>query len=740
MEGIKKLIEGLRLSSSYGKHIHDIITIPPAPAKYAPIPALSPPLRKYLEACGITKLYSHQAEAVTLSLSGKNVITTTPTASGKTLCFNLPVMESLCAAPGTTALYIYPAKALSNDQLNSLQDAFEKSGLNLKAGIYDGDTDASKKRYLRENADIIITNPYELHQVLPFHSKWRRFYKNLRHIVIDEAHRYRGIYGSNIAMLMRRLKRIAALYGASPVLYGSTASISGAAEFMEKLTGSPFTEASENGAPSGEKYLVLWDPSKNPDKSPHTQAKDLLLNTSGNNFQTLLFTGSRKMAELIRIWANKEKKDIPILSYRSGYDPALRREIEARLKNGEIKGLVSTNALELGIDIGMLDVIILSGYPGSISSFWQQAGRAGRKQKESAVFYIPFEDALQKYLMRHPEILTSKKFESAVITTQNPNILLGHILCALSEAPSRDSLVFDGLDTRKEVEYLLERKIITRTPRGIIYSGGARPQDETALDSSGAAKIKIKSGGRLLEEISLNRAYREAHTGAVYIHNGEPYVIQELDIGAGTAAASKEPADYYTEPLKKEDVEILEKYAEKEATGCKLAFGSVSVTEYYQGFKRKRHGSTLSYEALHMPPLKFTTQALWIEPSAAAEPAILSRKLDFEGAIHAAEHALIALAPLFAMCEADDIGGMSYPDYSGDGPVIFIYDGFEGGIGISEKLFEIFPALAEKTLELVLSCGCESGCPACVYSPKCGNNNNPIDKAGAAVFLEKIAE
>ncbi len=738
MEVMKDFIESLKTLNFYTGQIKDVITIPARPSAYAPVPALSEPLLKYLSGSGISFLYSHQAEALNLSLSGKNVIMTTPTASGKTLGFNLPVIETLLSSPGSTALYVYPAKALSNDQLNTLNTLFEKSGANLKAGIYDGDTPSDKKKILRENADIIITNPYELHQILPYHSKWKRFYKNLKYVVLDEAHRYRGIFGSNIALLIRRMKRIASLYGAPPCFIASTASIANGVEFMEKLTGEKFTEVSQNGAPSAERHLVLWDSSAQPDRSVHTQTKDLLLHSAKNGFQTLAFAGSRKMAELIRIWANRENRSVPILSYRAGYDPKVRRGIEADLKSGKIKGLVSTDALELGIDIGMLDVIILSGYPGSISSFWQMAGRAGRTGRESAVIYLPFEDALQKYLLKNPSILTSMRFENAVISLHNPDILLGHMLCALSEAPAKTDDIFIGLNTKEALEFLAEKKLAVRTARGIIYAGAVRPHDNVALDSQGASRIKIKVEGRILEEIALNRAYREAHTGAVYIHNGETYVIRELSLERGEATASKEAADYHTETMKNEDVKITETQRSVRHGSCTLNFGNVSVTEIYKGYKRKKGAQITGYDELHMPPLNFNTESVWITLNTGAEDAVLREKLDFNGALHAAEHALIALAPVFAMAETNDIGGMSYPDYEGEGPVIFIYDGFEGGIGISEKLFEMFDGLKDKTIELVETCGCEAGCPMCVYSPKCGNNNNPIDKKGSLVLLKSL--
>jgi DEAD/DEAH box helicase domain-containing protein len=444
------------------------------------------------------------------------------------------------------------------------------------------------------------------------------------------------------------------------------------------------------------------------------------------------------MSELIRKWANAEDKSVEILSYRAGYPAEVRRDIENRLKEGSIKGIVSTNALELGIDIGKLDVIILSGYPGSISSFWQQSGRAGRKMQDAAIFFLPHEDAMEKYILKNPQILTSQNFENAVISTENPNIIAGHVLCAISESMSETTRVFDDIETEPFVETLLDQGLVTKTPRGLIYSGSSRPQAVVALDSAGSGNIKIKVNGRILEEISLSRAYNEAHTGAVHLYNGETYVIKELNLEEGTAIAVKEEVDHYTEVMKDEEVKILKIKKSKDYGRFKLSFGDVSVTEMYKSYKTKKSGKVLSYDDLFLPALTFITEAVWIELPFSAIKAVKDKKLDFDGSIHAAEHALIALSPLFAMCDRNDIGGRSYPVYDDGNPYIFIYDGYDGGIGIADKLFDIWPSLVSNTHELVKNCGCEDGCPYCVYSPKCGNNNNPIDKQGASVVLEEL--
>ncbi len=738
MDKIKNLIKSVFDAPFYKGQAADITELPPREERTADFPGLHPAIKKYLAQNGIKKLYTHQVLAAQKSLAGKNVMLATPTASGKTLAFNIPVFERAAKDPGSRALYIYPAKALSNDQLKNINEMSAASGIKVAAGIYDGDTDAGQKRFLRENAGIIITNPYELHHILPHHPKFRKFYSGLKYIILDEAHRYKGIFGSNIAFLLRRLKRITSLYGSKPRFIASSASIANPEDFIEKLTGENFECITESGAPSGKRFLVMWDSSAYPEKSVHTQSKDLLLFCAKNGFQTLCFTTSRKLAELIRMWSQKEDKKTKILSYRAGYTPDLRRDIENQLKSGLIKGVVSTNALELGIDIGMLDVIILSGYPGSVSSFWQQAGRAGRKMQDSAVFFLPFEDPLQKYIIKNPNILTSFNYENAVISTDNSDILNGQILCALSETPAKTEEVFSGIDTKDNLRLLSERGLITRTPRGIIYSGGRRPQEVVSLNTIGGSEIKIKFNGKILEEVSLARAYETAHKGAVYLFNGETYIIKELNIPEGYALADREEVDYYTAPVKDEEVEIINTEKRIDFTGFSLNFGKVKVTEFFKGYKRKRMKDTLSTEDLALPPLVFTTESVWLEMDGTQEPAVKKAGYDFDGSLHAAEHALIGMSPLFAMCDRNDLGGRSYPLYSSGACMIFLYDAYEGGIGISRKLFAVFKVLKEETEKMILSCGCETGCPGCVYSPKCGNNNSPIDKSGALFLLRTL--
>ncbi|MBN2755088.1 MAG: DUF1998 domain-containing protein [Candidatus Goldbacteria bacterium] len=743
MGKIDLLIQDIEISKYYRGQIIKTVTLPESPARYCDTDRLilTPAQKKYLEALNLKNLYIHQAEAIKNHNNGLNSVLTTPTASGKSLAFNLPALSEI--EKGRSCLYIYPAKALSNDQLISIEKMNSLSCLNFVSGVYDGDTDANTKQRLRREASVIITNPYELHQILPYHSKFADFYSRLSLIVLDEAHRYRGVFGSNIAFLIRRLLRVCNYYGVKPAVTAASGSIKNAPQFMYKLTGLPFEEISENGAPLAGKKIIFWDASKNSEKSPVTQAKDLLLSCTNNGLQTLVFTKSRRMAESIRMWASQEDGLLDIASYRAGYTPELRREIENNLKTGKSKAIISTNALELGIDIGGLDSVIMAGYPGTVSSFWQQSGRAGRSGKESVIFFIPSEDAMEQYILKFPETVMTRSFESANVSLENPNITAGQVLCALAELPypsegENSSTMFSDTGADLIIPELEKQGVIKHTARGLIYSGGVRPHDAVSLDSSGPLSVKVKVDGKTLEELPLSRAYETAHKGAVHLYNGETYIITELDLAQGEATAEKKSADYVTEPVTEEEVKILALKKKINFNGFSLCYGDVNVTEFFKGYRRKKAGRTLGQENLVLPPLTFNTQAVWFDMSPSVISAVSG--FDLDGSMHAAEHAVIGMAPIIAMCDRDDIGGRSYSTYTNGNPVIFVYDGYEGGIGIAEKLFDSYKDWLRITLNNVSSCACEKGCPVCVFSPKCGNGNNPIDKPGSVEILKRLQQ
>jgi DEAD/DEAH box helicase domain-containing protein len=725
--------------------VHTEISEPESPKFGALEIPLDDTLESYLSQHRI-RLYSHQCEAVNRIRSGKNVIITTPTASGKTLAFNLPVFERLKADSEARALYLYPTKALSNDQLGTLEQMTKFTALSARPAIYDGDTPQSKRAAVRENSRIVISNPHELHQVLSWHAKWRPFFSHLEFIVIDEAHRYRGVFGSHIALLLRRLVRLCHFYGSAPQFILSTATLANPLEFAGKLTGLPFELVDEDGSPHGRKQFVLYNPFYDGigERSTYQETKDLLVSCVKENLQTLCFTGSRKMAELVTLWAREDARRSSarlaesISAYRAGYLPEERRSIEHQLKEGTLKGVVSTNALELGIDVGSLDAVIIAGYPGTMMSTRQQAGRAGRKGEDSLAILVAFANPLDQYFMHHPQHFFSRSHEHAIIDTGNPYIVSGHLLCASAELPLRETSdqEYFGETFPELLAELASSDLIRKTSRGWVYSGRGRAADAVRLDGIPGSTFRILCNGRLLETMDRAQAYREAHKGAIMLHQGETYVVSEMDLDTHTIRVTETEVDYYTQPLKEIDLSIIEIIETRMIHGARCVFGDVEVTERYTGYKIKRKDTIIGMEPLDLPPITFRTKAFWIIPAPDTEQRIVCSNLDLAGGLHGAEHAIIALMPLHVMCDRWDVGGLSSSGFGEDGePTIFVYDGYEGGIGLAEKAYELLPALFLNAHELVRDCRCNEGCPSCIYSPKCGNDNQPLDKEAAILVL-----
>jgi DEAD/DEAH box helicase domain-containing protein len=746
---VTDVIRLLASNPVYRNRVVHIETTAPVPPRYG---TLDTPLRDTLESYLIQhriRLYSHQCEAVNHIRTGKNVIITTPTASGKTLAFNLPVFERLEADPEARALYLYPTKALANDQFTTLEQIAQFTGISAHPAIYDGDTPQSKRAAVRQNARIIISNPHELHQVLSWHSKWRPFFSNLKVIVIDEAHRYRGVFGSHIALLLRRLLRLCNFYGSSPQLILSTATLANPLEFAGKLTGLPFELVDENGSPHGRKHFVLYNPFYDGigERSTYQETKDLLVSCVKDNLQVLCFTGSRKMAELVTLWAREDARHSSarlaesISAYRAGYLPEERRVIERQLKDGTIKGVVSTNALELGIDVGSLDAVIITGYPGTMMSTRQQAGRAGRKGGDSIAILVAFANPLDQYFMHHPYHFFNRSHEHAVIDIANPYIVSGHLLCAAAELPLSETSdqEYFGDSFPELLSELASSDLIRKTSRGWVYSGRGRAADAVRLDGIPGSTFRIMCHGRLLETMDRAQAYREAHKGAIMLHQGETYIVSEMDLETNIVRVTETDVDYYTQPLKQVDLSVIEVLKTQVIKGARCSFGEVEVTEQYTSYKIKRKDTIIGVEPLDLPRITFRTKAFWFVPTPDTEHHIKCSNLDLAGGLHGAEHAIIALMPLHVMCDRWDIGGLSSPGFGESRePVVFVYDGYEGGIGLAEKAYEILPDVFLSAQELIRDCGCDVGCPSCIYSPKCGSDNQPLDKVAARIILEDL--
>ncbi len=673
--------------------------------------------------------------------NGNNVILATATASGKSMAFNLSVLEQLILDPQATALYLYPMKALANDQQIALQELDKELGLRLNVATYDGDTPSGKRSQIRARSRVILTNPYALHEYLPNNYLWERFFSHLAVVVIDEAHWYRGVLGSNVAMVLRRLRRIADYYGASPQFILASGTIANPAEHAEALVGLRHEVVSNDGAPHGPKEFVLWNPMVNQKRSPHQQASDLLAHFASNHHQAICFTVSRAMAELVARWAQEEMVGQgQIRSYRAGYTPQERRYVETELRQGRIQGIATTNALELGINIGNLDSVIMAGYPGTICSLWQQAGRSGRELGPSVAILVAFEDPLDQYLVSHPDELFGSPHEQAVVDLTNPNILSGHLLCAAAELPltTNDTRYFGSLfpDMTKALE---AEGLLAHSGMGSIFHGTFRPASVVSLSAADKDAIQIRFESQVLEVVSGRQTFVSAHEGAILLHRGDSYRIMKLDLEQHTADAVREPTSAYTNVLSGRHIEILEETERRELGETVLCFGNVRVTEEFYGYKLMDRNQVLGTFPLELPKLEMETESMWIQLPPWMGERIRSQGRDYAGGLHAAEHGLIHMMPLRTMCDRGDVGGMSTPWYDNtQGTVIFIYDGYSGGIGISRKAYEEFAGLREITQQLVDGCGCESGCPSCVYDRNCGNGNQPMDRVAASSILTWI--
>jgi DEAD/DEAH box helicase domain-containing protein len=747
-------------------------------------PELRPEVIEALDRLGIEQLYEHQAEAVEAAMQATTIVTT-GTASGKSMCFNLPTLHLLCGKPTARALYLYPTKALAQDQWRALKSF----GLTKKVrpAIYDGDTPREARAQIRQDMNVVLTNPDMLHVgILPNHEAWSALFANLAVVVVDEAHVYRGVFGSHVANVIRRLRRIAGIYRREPPRFLlASATIANPVELAERLTGlNDVRLIDRDGSPAPQRRMALWNPPTTDEalgtrRSALGEAAELLATLVREGARSICFMKSRKGVEVLsRLVKEDLQSTHPELAervepYRAGYTPQQRRELEGRLMRGELHAVITTDALELGIDIGELDAAVVVTFPGTVASLRQMWGRAGRRGRGLAV-YVAGEDALDQFFCRHPDEFLERPVEAAILDHESTLIHRQHILCAAYEGElTRADADFLGPRWEAHAEQLESEGLLRRRsgtvlgPSFVLRRPDRYPAGDVSLRSASPESFAIVdvSSGELLGTTEAVRAHTTVHDGAIYMHQGRSYEVRELDLERRRALVSPFSGDWYTQPKSETDTEIVRLLDRRTALGVTLSFGEVSVTDTVLAYQRRRLSdhAQIDISALDLPPTSFSTQALWFELPGAGDPlaawaapadgtsaprtprgaaSVLGAAIPTEvllGSLHATEHAQIAVLPLIAMCDRWDIGGLSTNFHPQTGcPTIFIYDGHPGGIGITRTAYQRFEELCEDARKLIAGCRCASGCPSCVQSPKCGNLNEPLHKAGALALLEGL--
>jgi DEAD/DEAH box helicase domain-containing protein len=694
--------------------------------------ALSPVLRQALVSRGIRQLYTHQGAAFEHARNGRNLVVVTPTASGKTLCYNLPVLNRLMEDPAARAMYLFPTKALAEDQLQEFQSAVDASGSDLRAFTYDGDTPQDARRAIRERANVVLTNPDMLHAgILPHHTKWAKAFENLRYIVIDELHYYRGVFGSHLANILRRLKRICEFYGSSPQFICCSATIANPKELAESLTGRPFELVEQNGAPSGEKYVVFYNPpvvnrALGIRRSYLNETRRIARELIDRGEQTLVFANSRLATEVLLTYLKDEHPgtSVSIRGYRGGYLPKERREIERKLREGEIRAVVATNALELGIDIGSLDAVVMAGYPGTIASTWQRAGRAGRRQTSSMAVMVASSAPLDQYIVEHPEYFFDRSPEYAQINPDNLEILISHLKCAAFELPIRDGEKFGTHETKDLCAFLSDLKFLHHSGGAWHWTSDSYPADAVSLrsiSSDNFVVVDITGDHRVIAEVAFTAALTTLHEKAIYLHEARQYQVERFDYEGRKAYVRSVDSDYFTDAIDYTQVKELEEFDARLVAGAKAAHGDVRLNRQIVGFKKIKFYTMENVGAgnLSMPEQEMHTTSFWLH----FPEAFLARFADLTPSDK--QNGLVGLAALLktigsllVMCDPHDLGVSITEDISGGlktfEPNLFLYDNYPGGIGQSAALYKLTRPLLEGAAKLLASCKCETGCPSCV--------------------------
>jgi DEAD/DEAH box helicase domain-containing protein len=704
------------------------------PAAYADVPAsMKPPLAVALEKRGIQKLYTHQADVFALVESGQNVVVVTPTASGKTLCYNLPVLNHLLGEPGARAMYLFPTKALAEDQLHELQAAIDGAGAAIRAFTYDGDTPQDARKAIRERANIILTNPDMLHSgILPHHTKWAKAFENLRYFVIDELHYYRGVYGSHLANLIRRLKRICAFYSSTPQFICSSATIANPRELAEALTESPFQLVDRNGAPGGEKYFVFYNP---PVVNRQLGIRRGYLNETrriASEFldrgqQTLVFANNRLATEILIKYLKDACERTPVApdavrGYRGGYLPRERREIERKLREGQIRAVVATNALELGIDIGSLDAVVMAGYPGTIASTWQRAGRAGRRQSASIAVMIASSAPIDQYIVEHPEYFFERSPEHAHINANNLEILINHLKCAAFELPIRDGEKFGPHDPGELCRFLEELGMLHHSGGAWHWTSDTYPADAISLrsvTSDNFVVIDATGEHKVIAEVSFPTALTTLHEKAIYMHEARQFQVEKFDYEGRKVYVRLVDCDYFTDAIDYTQVKEIDEFESVDRGGARAAHGEVRVNTQVVGFKKVKFYTleNVGSGRLSMPEQELHTTSFWLHfPTAFLAQFPDLTPAEKQGGLIGLANVLRTISALRLMCDPRDLG-IALTDHLTDSsyePNLFIYDNYPGGIGQSAPLFKMSDVLLRGAAELLACCPCEAGCPSCV--------------------------
>jgi len=711
---------------------------------------------------GIARPWVHQVRAAEAAWAGQHVMLATGTASGKSLGYLMPVLTAVLhgadqpSGRGCTALYIAPTKALAHDQSAKIH---ELSLTQVRAATYDGDTPADERRWLRAHAHLILTNPDLLHHsLLPGHDRWSQFLRALRYVVIDECHIYRGVFGSHVGAVLRRLRRVARRYGSDPTFLCASATTGDPMATAERLIGAEVTAVDEDAAPRGAQTFALWEPpllTEGDPRGPATrrsalaEGADLVTDLAARGVRTLAFTRSRRGAESLAMLVRDRAAEVDptlvdrVAAYRGGYLPEERRMLESRLRTGDLRVLASTSALELGIDISGLDAVVTCGWPGTRSALWQQAGRAGRGAADSLAVFIARDDPLDTYLVTHPEAIFGRPVEASVFDPGNPYVLAPHLAAAAAEMPLTEPELAEwfGPDARAIVDGLVDDGLLRRRPTGWYWTSPERASDLADLRGGGSTvRVAEEGTGRLLGTVGADQAHHQVHAGAVYVHQGETFVITTLDLEDHVAFAEPRAVDYTTVAREISDVRIIETLRSQPWGPVAVSFGRVEVTAQVVAFGRRRltTGQLLGMEPLDLPARTLETKAVWwTVPDDELEAARIAPQ-DIAGSAHAAEHAAIGLLPLFASCDRWDIGGISTEVHPDTGLcTIVIYDGHPGGAGFAERGYEVADRWLAATRAAMAACECIHGCPSCVQSPKCGNGNEPLDKRGAIALLDR---